>query len=1000
MKLLNFLICLLLVILTGISSIAQTQNNELVTTILPVGGKVKKGGQFRVDVAFTYSTSQYTDYKIKVKFPAGVTWSKLFTTDAASVKIDASAITGPSSENEYEIPLLPMVAGTKSTNFYLEGLLNNTPDDCSKDLSYDIKFALLAKQNVLPIKEYTSILITAQRTEDGAYLELELSQNQESNTSTSSVSNFPYYVDVKIKGGGLSQLPTVNLFYPDEKLTFVNAVLFNNSYTEPPFHTQILDATSIVTSTGVINIKIENNPLTYNSGSGEYIRFYFKPRKTDQLLTNEVKLEAEGAKYVKCGTTEPVDLGKKTATLTNFPVLISASSVYPSFQYKNNPIRFCAQNCNFNIASFDTKFKFEINDIYTQFTGPAPRVRVECPISVAKIKSLTFDASQYAVAPKFKYLVDDNTNEKDANVSGNTVTFGADNPKVIIIYNYVPDNAAFVAKDFTITYSARVLNLETVPLTSKVFNLNYESNFANSKTYTSEPVLISDGCESGMSFTDAYEYKANGQNYFGTNVTYLPGDHKNIRITINPRNIYYKGVYKISGVNYQLNSNMILDPDNQAILYSETGIEGSYKRLTPGKNGTYYKNINVTLDRSTNSLIIHNIDLNNTNNCGVDKIMYIIIGVVVKPNANFSPDLHQSLLSDNGSSFESKPLSKWNVVESPRDILSADVKVICPKDGQEVNEFGKEQSLTIQYIISNETQNSVKSLVYKIPALTNAEIETSDPKWIKIRTKNSISGNLNSKFTIDNVANALTVTSIDGYEFYGNDKIYMEVRYKVKGNVAIGASESGITFKLESYKSINGSDRAEAKPDLKDIKSFKIVKDPICIPTPPCKECVTSFSPVPGREYLLSGWVKESYEGANLPTPKTYKNSGIQISFNDGDLGDFDVFWPTGPIIDGWQRIEKSFVVPDNAYNIFIELVNEGDNEVFFDDIRIHPFSSNMKSFVYDPTTQKLVAELDENNYATYYEYDDEGILIRVKKETQRGVMTIKESRNNQSKIK
>ena len=58
-----------------------------------------------------------------------------------------------------------------------------------------------------------------------------------------------------------------------------------------------------------------------------------------------------------------------------------------------------------------------------------------------------------------------------------------------------------------------------------------------------------------------------------------------------------------------------------------------------------------------------------------------------------------------------------------------------------------------------------------------------------------------------------------------------------------------------------------------------------------------------------------------------------------------------------------------------------------------------MKSYVYDPSTQKLTAELDENNYATKYEYDDEGILIRVKKETTRGVMTIKESRNNQSKI-
>jgi len=42
----------------------------------------------------------------------------------------------------------------------------------------------------------------------------------------------------------------------------------------------------------------------------------------------------------------------------------------------------------------------------------------------------------------------------------------------------------------------------------------------------------------------------------------------------------------------------------------------------------------------------------------------------------------------------------------------------------------------------------------------------------------------------------------------------------------------------------------------------------------------------------------------------------------------------------------------------------------------------------------RLMAELDENNYATFYEYDDDGTLIRVKKETERGIQTIKESRS------
>ena len=53
-----------------------------------------------------------------------------------------------------------------------------------------------------------------------------------------------------------------------------------------------------------------------------------------------------------------------------------------------------------------------------------------------------------------------------------------------------------------------------------------------------------------------------------------------------------------------------------------------------------------------------------------------------------------------------------------------------------------------------------------------------------------------------------------------------------------------------------------------------------------------------------------------------------------------------------------------------------------------------MKSYVYDPVSLRLMAELDENNYAAFYEYDDDGTLIRVKKETEKGIMTIKETRS------
>jgi parallel beta-helix repeat protein len=158
-----------------------------------------------------------------------------------------------------------------------------------------------------------------------------------------------------------------------------------------------------------------------------------------------------------------------------------------------------------------------------------------------------------------------------------------------------------------------------------------------------------------------------------------------------------------------------------------------------------------------------------------------------------------------------------------------------------------------------------------------------------------------------------------------------------------------------------------------------------------CKNCIGSFAPEQGKKFLVSAWVKES----GAPATKTsYTNPQIYIEFPSlGPGATLGPYSPTGAIIDGWQRIEQVFVVPINAADIKLKLVSlSGD--CFFDDVRVFPFDGSMKSYVYDPVSMRLVAELDERNYATKYEYDEEGKLIRVKKETEKGTMTIKENKN------
>jgi YD repeat-containing protein len=75
--------------------------------------------------------------------------------------------------------------------------------------------------------------------------------------------------------------------------------------------------------------------------------------------------------------------------------------------------------------------------------------------------------------------------------------------------------------------------------------------------------------------------------------------------------------------------------------------------------------------------------------------------------------------------------------------------------------------------------------------------------------------------------------------------------------------------------------------------------------------------------------------------------------------------------------------------------LNSLDDEIYFDDVRMFPYDGSMKCYVYDPENLRFVAELDERHFATFYEYDEEGRLTRIKKETERGIMTIQESKTS-----
>lgn len=160
-------------------------------------------------------------------------------------------------------------------------------------------------------------------------------------------------------------------------------------------------------------------------------------------------------------------------------------------------------------------------------------------------------------------------------------------------------------------------------------------------------------------------------------------------------------------------------------------------------------------------------------------------------------------------------------------------------------------------------------------------------------------------------------------------------------------------------------------------------------------DCLGQFSPIPGKQYVISAWVKQD---GPVNGVTTYAAPELVVTTKDHTPTTLSTatFTASGNIIEGWQRVYGTFTVPSGTDVIKVDLVNsDASLNVFFDDIRIQPFDSNMMTYVYDPYTMRLSAQLDANNYATFYYYDSEGRLSVMKQETEKGIKTIKEGRTS-----
>lgn len=167
-----------------------------------------------------------------------------------------------------------------------------------------------------------------------------------------------------------------------------------------------------------------------------------------------------------------------------------------------------------------------------------------------------------------------------------------------------------------------------------------------------------------------------------------------------------------------------------------------------------------------------------------------------------------------------------------------------------------------------------------------------------------------------------------------------------------------------------------------------------------CQNCMAEFDPIDRsstptkRSFVLNFWAKI---GNATPTEFDYKNIAAEIKVNNTSI---ILPAPTKTkIIEGWQQFEYIFDMPSSSTptaTFSLDIKNSNPSRaVFIDDIRLQPFNSGFKTYVYDATNLRLMAELDDRNFASFYEYDSEGQLTRKKKETEQGIVTLQESKTH-----
>ena len=152
-----------------------------------------------------------------------------------------------------------------------------------------------------------------------------------------------------------------------------------------------------------------------------------------------------------------------------------------------------------------------------------------------------------------------------------------------------------------------------------------------------------------------------------------------------------------------------------------------------------------------------------------------------------------------------------------------------------------------------------------------------------------------------------------------------------------------------------------------------------------------SYQAAPGQK----GFVYRAQIGRDVDAGKTYRvnawahasalNGKLYALLNGNRLAESSRASATTKKAGDWYLLSMLVTMPVGATGQTIEIGCVNDNAAApanFDDFRLAPLVSSVTSNVYDPHSNRVLYNLDNDNLFTHYEYTPTGRLLRVYKET------------------